>query len=103
MSFYIGLAHETELESTINDERGIKNHVQVPFTIIVVKYIFKVLLYCTAVINPIIYCFMIRSFQVRLSRLLNFKNRARSKGLMLDRRIIISSLVETSMAPVSNS
>jgi len=102
MSFYVGLAHETEISNAIDDDRGINHHVQVPFAIIVLKYIFKVLLYCTAVINPIIYCFMIRSFQIRLGRMVDFK-RAKRKGLMLDRRIIISSFVETSMAPVSNS
>ena len=91
ISFYIGLTHETD-QSHIRETEMVKHNGDITFSIIVMKYVFKVLLYCTAVINPIIYCFMIRSFQIRLTRLLNIKS-ARTKGILLDRRIIISSLV----------
>ena len=98
ISFYIGLNHETE---NVEHMDSITPHFEVPFSTIVIKYIFKVLLYCTAVINPIIYCFMIRSFQLRLNRMLNCKN-SKTKEMLLDRRIIISSLVGPDFLHFSN-
>ena len=95
------MKHETQVEAKIDinsipensEENTILGTSNVPFSIIVTKYVFKVLLYCTAVINPIIYCFTIRSFQVRLHRLANFETRRSKKKFVTDRKIIISSLV----------
>ncbi|CAG5095303.1 Oidioi.mRNA.OKI2018_I69.XSR.g14125.t1.cds [Oikopleura dioica] len=94
LSFYVGVAHEIENE----DPEHIPHSL--PLAILITKYVFKVLLYCTAVINPIIYCFMIRSFQTRLHRVMKSRNH-RAKQMLIERRVILSSFMETSLAPVS--
>jgi len=99
LSFYIGIKHDIHTEDSTSRHY---RHDTIAMHTIYLKYIFKLLLYATAVINPLIYCFMIRSFRSRLRKLFRLKTVQTKKELIQERRMIVSSLIETTIGPISS-